>query len=252
MKKQVLMGVGVVVIGCAAWCNATLRASSSRSRAEFESLKMHIEVDLQPLGSAHAPTRSPLDLPAEIVVEASSPSRLASIRVMDSARRVLLRVDCPIAKTLGVSDLELGYEGTLRDVLREYPAGYYAIEATTVDGQSLSGTARLQDRFPGLFSVVAPQPDQLVALDDVVIAWTPARGAVRYTLEIEHDASGFSLEVTLPPSQTSFPLPGSMLRPGEAYEYSLAVQGDTDNELELEGRFVTAPAHHVPRVRRPH
>jgi hypothetical protein len=43
----------------------------------------------------------------------------------------------------------------------------------------------------------------------------------------------------LPAWQTSYTLPPDMLQPGETYEYSLVVQGDTDNELEIEGKLLT-------------
>jgi hypothetical protein len=79
-----------------------------------------------------------------------------------------------------------------------------------------------------------------VPAGDVTLAWTPARGAARYTLEVEQEELGFALEVSLPAWQTSFTVPAAMLQSGLPYEYSLAVQGDTDNELELEGGFVTA------------
>lgn len=244
MKKLTLSSLCAVTVAGV----AMPRAVDRRPLVAFEELKMRIEVDLPSAMSGHDPrwTGSPLDLRAEVVFEARSSARIATIRVLDASRRPLLSFDGASPKGIGLSEIALEFEGSLRDVRREYPAGEYVVEATTVDGDFIEGRTQLSHGFPGRFVVTSPLQDEPVESDDVTIGWTPSQRAASYTFEVEHDASGFSMEITLPPWQTHFALPGAMLRPGETYEYSLAVRGDTDNELEHEGRFTTASAHHIP------
>jgi hypothetical protein len=213
--------------------------------AAFEELSMHLEVDLpSPFGGApgHAAAGAPLiGLPAEVVLEAALPEGCVELCVLDGAGKSLVRLACPDRGALGVSEVALECEGaTLADALRAMPPGDYRVEALTVNGGRVEGRVTLHDGFPGLFAVVSPLPGEVVSAKEVTLTWTPARGAARYTLEVEQAELGFELETSLPPWQQSFTLPSALLEPGRTYEYSLAVRGDTDNELEIEGTFVTA------------
>lgn len=244
MKKTIFACVGAATILSVAWSGNQSLARRTQS-LPFDDLRMHLEVDLParrgPDADRPALPRSLLELPAEVVLEASSNSGLASIRLMDSAKRTILRFDCADAMPLGVSELILETEGvTLGEVLRQYYPGDYRLEGTTIDGGRIEGTVKLSDRFPGFFTVLSPLPGGAPSPGDVTISWTPSRGAARYVLEVEQDELGFVFETRLPPWQTSFTIPAQVLQPGESYEYSLVVQGDTDNELEVEGGFVTA------------
>jgi len=215
--------------------------------AAFEALRMHLEVDLPSrwadVGRAPAFPAGLMALPAEVVLETEAAAGLARLRVKNQAGEVLVRLDCPPGAALGVSELALECEGdTLAEALDAFPLGDYVVEATTVDGQALEGRVRLQSGFPGHFAVLSPLPGEIVQTDGATLAWTLPRGAAGYTLEIEQEELGFALEVGLAPWQTSFTVPAEMLQAGRTYEYSLAVQGDTDNELEVEGAFTTATA----------
>ena len=211
----------------------------------FEQLSLHIEIDLPSIWSpGHVndpPLRSYLDFPAEVVLVASAPRGFGRLRVLNSARETVFDLDLRREAACGLSEIELESEGaTLRDVLQDYPGGEYLVQAVTVDGVPLEGVVTLTPQFPGFFAALAPSPDEMVPFGDVTIAWTPSRGAVVYELEIEQEELGFGFTIELPASQTSFQLPVQILQPGRAYEYSLAVKGDTDNELEVEGGFRTA------------
>jgi hypothetical protein len=213
----------------------------------FEELRLHLEIDLPPGfagGSGAWLTPAALsELQAELVLEAAVPGGgCVDLRMQDLAGKTLFALEGPGRGTLGISELALECAGaTLGDTLRAFPPGDYRVEATTVDGAWVKGRVTLRDGLPGLFAVVEPQPGELVLPEAATLTWTPARGAARYLLEIEQPELDFKLETTLPPWQLSFTLPAALLQPGRAYEYSLAVQGDTDNELELEGTFLTAP-----------
>ncbi|MFN0007076.1 MAG: hypothetical protein ACKVXR_04140 [Planctomycetota bacterium] len=231
MNTNLFLGVGFAVI-----LSAPRDPSSLPSRTlAFDEVTMHLEVDLP------YPVRSLIDMPTEVVLEVASPFALAHLRVVSPHGRVVFELERPDAVSTGLAEISLECEGnSLRDVLREFPPGEYRVQATTLKGLPVEGIARLSNRFPGLFAAVAPIDGEVVPEGDVTIEWTSSRGAARYVLEVEQEESGFTLEVALIPGETRFTVPAQLLRPGVTYEYSLAVQGDTDNELEVEGRFATA------------
>lgn len=238
MKTAILVLAGMITSLSVAW-NRDIQDAAKP--VAFEELSLHLEVDLPAAHSHSVLPRSLLELPAEVVLEASALQGLARLRLVDREERTVLQLDCSQAMALGVSDLSLETEGvTLGAILREYRLGRYHVEGTTIDGRRVEGTLELSDRFPGLFRVLSPLPGEAPAAGDVTIAWTPARGAARYVLEVEQDELGIVFETRLAPGQTSFIVPAQLLVPGEIYEYSLLVQGDTDNELEIEGSFRTA------------
>ena len=245
MKNQVLEALCASVLLSVPWNGTPETASPPRGPGSttFEELKMHLEVDLPTRSTAlHGRgALSLLDLPAELVLEARSPYALARVDLVDDAGETVLSLDYAKRAALGVSELALETEGVdLRSVLRAFPPGSYSVIATTMDALSIEGTVELSARFPAPFSVLSPSPGELVPARDLTIAWTPSAGALRYVLEIEQDELGFTFETRLPPWTTHFTVPIQVLQRGETYDYSLVVQGDTDNELELEGTFVVA------------
>lgn len=245
MNTNILLGLGFATVLSASWSDPSQGVRSARPGIlAFEELTMHLEMDLPAstnrLGVMAGRMRSLIEMPTEVVLEVRSPFALAEIRVMGPTGRTVFELAQPQTRSTGISEISLECEGTrLREVLREFPPGEYLVQATTVDGRPVEGIARLRSRFPGYFEGLAPLDGETVLTEDVTIAWTPSQGAARYLLEIEQEDSGFSLEITLPASQTSFTVPSQILRPNQAYEYSLSVEGDTDNQLEIEGRFVT-------------
>jgi hypothetical protein len=215
------------------------RAAGVLPALAFEELSLHLEIDLP--ASRSSPRSALVDLPVEIVIGCTSPASLARLRVIDPSRRTVLELDLRDRGACGLSEIEVESEApTLRAALRDYPPGDYLVEAVAIDGAAIAGRVSLSARFPGVFEVLSPAPDATVPEGDVRIEWTASAGAARYLLEIEQEELGLELKVELGAGETSFDVPAAVLQPGRAYEYSLAVQGDTDNELEVEGRFVTA------------
>jgi hypothetical protein len=240
MKREILPGLCAAAFLSLPWNDLPARLRSEP--LAFESLRMHLEVDLPPAPSGFQQRPLPLlKLPAEVSLEVEAPCGLARIELMDSLKKQVLQLGFPENKVLGVSELSLEITGdTLGDALREYPPGDYHVVATTFDGARIEGVARLSAQFPGMFAVISPLPGEIISSSDVKIDWTPASGAKYYVLEVEQDELGFLFEKRIPAWQTGFTVPAQVLEPGEAYEYSLLVKGDTDNELEVEGSFVMA------------
>ncbi len=240
MKKTALLIACIPISFALGLGGPRLCAGSQRGTGfVFEELGLHLEVDLPAVG-ARAPAGL-LELPAEVVLSAAAPVGLSRVSLLSADGRCLLQLESMPGQTLGVAEVELESEGaTLGAVLDAYPPGLYRVEATLFDGSRVQSTTTLSAAFPGPFQVTSPAPGALVPAGEATLTWTPARGAKRYTLEIEAEELGFELRTTLPATQTAFTIPAGLLVAGQPYEYSLAVQGDTDNELELEGAFATA------------
>lgn len=177
---------------------------------------------------------------AELALSVRATAGIERLRLLDAYGCVVAVVNQPKKSACGMMELDLEWEGaTLTELLNEYPPGAYQIQALSIDGESIERCVHLYARFPAPFAVTSLPPDAVVPHHDVTLSWTPARGAVRYVLEVEQPESGFELTLVFPPTETKFTLPAVLLEPNRPYEYSLVVQGDTDNELELEGRFTT-------------
>jgi hypothetical protein len=222
--------------------DAFFRLQHHEDALPFEELSLHLEVDLPAIDLSGAPRwvasrPAMLDLPAEIVLEVASEKGLRELCLFLPSGQPALDLVSPSAQLLGASEVVLECDGAaLRDALREYRAGEYIVCGTALDGTRLQGIATLRHRLPGLFAVQSPAPRAVLA-GDVTMAWTASHGAARYGLEIEQEETGFCLELTLPADRRSITIPRELLPPDGRCEYSLWVQGDTDNELELEGEF---------------
>ncbi len=246
MKHTTLGALGVVALLGLSLSRVTPAGDAEPAATTFQELKLHFEVDLPTPWSVDSPSTAPpaswRGLRAELVLEAVAEDGLRELRMSSSSGQRVFGLACPNARTLGVAELTLECQADRLDqALLEYPPGEYFVEGTTLDGAPVAGTVRLSHEFPGPFAVVSPLPGAAVAAESATFAWTASRGAVRYVLEVERDETGFQFEITLPPGRTTFALPPGVLAPGEEYEYSLLVQGDTDNELEVEGSFFTFP-----------
>lgn len=248
MQHPLTLTLASFLLLAAPWSGSGGRGHAAATRARplaFEELGLHIEVDL-PSGTAFRdaggllPPHVLRGLASELVLSVRAPLGLSSLQVLDAQAHALFEVALSERPGCGVSELELESEGSsLAELLDEYPTGPYVVRATAVTGEVFEGVALLSARLPGSFEVTSPAPDAVVPPGDVTISWTPAPGAVHYVLEVEQEHTGFVLETRLAAGTTSVSVPAQWLEAGQPYDYSLLVQGDTDNELELEGRFYT-------------
>ena len=238
--------VAVLALSCIALGAAAPSAFSARSgSAEFTRLRMHLEVDLP--NAPQLPLAEPqavdlLDLPAEIVLEAISERPLRVLRVVSPGGSTVLGLGYSRGAGLAGSEISMETEGkSLREVLARYPVGTYKVHGLTWDGDSISGSVELSAHFPGQFTAGFEGKPRTVQIQSAELSWSPSRLAESYQLEIESESLNAEFSVRLPASATSFLIPVQLLAPDATYEYSLSVKGDTDNELEVEGSFTTAP-----------
>jgi hypothetical protein len=248
-RVRVLKGT-CLALSALALAASLVASSQPQQRAELGEVRLRLEVDLPPAWSPDGRSLRPFGLAqlnAEVALEAEGEEALRELRLLDRTGAVLLELATPPAPRLGAHEIEFGSEeASLALILREFPAGPYTVDGRTVSGRRVSASVELSHGLPGLFTVLAPRPNEVVPLSQATLSWSESAGAARYVLEVEQDELGFSLEVVLPPWITSFTVPEALLEPGVSYEYSLAVQGDTDNELEVEGSFHTAGPSMAP------
>jgi hypothetical protein len=245
MKYQRCLIFGATACLCAALGSAAKNSATHARALAFEELTLHLEVDLPGqggLGAAGMQAQSLLDLPAELALEASAEQSLARIEISDGAGSRVLTLQGQRTGSAGLTEVSVECEApTLAELLREFPPGTYRVLGTALDGSLLLGTAALTTQFPGLFSLVSPVPGSTLATEAVFVSWTPSAGARDYELEIEQEAIGMSFSIRLPPEQIAFHVPPEILEHAQNYDISLTVRGDTDNELEIETSFSTAP-----------
>jgi hypothetical protein len=251
MKIKLSLGICALALLTIASSRSSASARPTPMQADltFEELGLCFEVDLPSswrLERNEGRLATPfMDSRAELVLLVRSQQRFTSLRMLDGERRTLLELALPGVRASGLAQIELEHEGaTLAELLHDYPSGRYLVEATTPTGERIVGFTTLSTEFPGAFALLSPKPTTPVPMDAVKVAWTPARAADHYVLEIESDELGMSFEIELPATQTAFEVPAALLQPGQPYDISLTVRGDTDNELEVEGGFWTAQRTH--------
>ena len=145
-------------------------------------------------------------------------------------------------QTLGVTDTffesreppntEPGF--TLDDILTLFPEGTCTMAGvSSVDGQSLTGTALFTHTIPEVPVITWPTEDAVVPSKNLVVTWKPVTGSIRggdvnitgyqviVTKDVEADPNSFArpvLDVHVLPSQTSLSIPNEFLEPGTPYE----------------------------------
>jgi len=163
--------------------------------------------------------------------------------IFDSSGQLILAVkpqgnlgDLGVADTFFESreppNTEPGF--TIDDILAKFPEGTYTITGvSSVDGQSLTGTALFTHVIPEAPVITWPQDEVVVPSENLVVSWEPVTQSIRgevvditgyeviITKDVDDDPNGFSrptLSVHLPPSQTSLTVPDEFLELGTPYE----------------------------------
>ena len=242
MKSMTRISPILLVLPCLAMGSPRGDGDRGVPRA-FEVLALHLEVDLPANPSlAAASDAALLDLPAEIVLELQADAPLRSLRVVAPDGKTVL--GARYARGGGTSGVEIAIESeaeSLRALLEEFPEGRYDVLGLGWDGSSFHGEVDLEARFPGAFAAGLAGGPVPVPADAAELTWSSSAGAAGYELEVECEELGTEFSVMLPAAANGFAIPAALLAPGHAYEFSLAVKGDTDNELEFEGTFATSP-----------
>jgi hypothetical protein len=178
------------------------------------------------------------DLGLQIVLDAPGWKRV-SVSDPRSSRVVQFTTDDSLSK-LGITELRLeSAEPPPAEVLALFPPGDYAFTGTTVEGQSLVGTATLaHDFLPA--PTFSPSNGQVVDPNNVVVTWNAA-GAERVEIIIENAGLGHLLDVIVSGSTTRLNVPPQFLTRGTEYKIEVLAIAKHRNRTLVESTFATRP-----------
>lgn len=149
----------------------------------------------------------------------------------------------PAAAPLGIRGfhLESPEPEDVQGLKAAFPEGVYHFAGASAGGERFLGEAILSHVLPAAVSFVHPAPGaEDVAVDGLVIRWTPVENAVGYVLGIEQEALGVELKATLPASARSFPVPDGFLQAGTEYDLGIGSLTADRNVSFVETTFTTS------------
>jgi hypothetical protein len=145
----------------------------------------------------------------------------------------------PLAE-LGITELRFeSAEPSPAQVLGLFPAGHYYFLGQTVDGATLTASAKLSHSFLAA-PTFSPSHGQVVDPDNAVVTWN-APGAELVEVIIESDELPHVFDVTVSGSTTSLTIPPQFLAPGTEYKIEVLAIGANHNRTIVESTFVTMP-----------
>ena len=124
-----------------------------------------------------------------------------------------------------------------------FPEGRYRIIGTTIDGDRLSGRARLTHNIPEGPEITTPQDGEVVPRNAVVASWAAVTeptgidiAGYRVIVEREDPLRVFSAD--LPPSAGSLTIPPEFLEPDIEYKLEVAAIEASGNQTLTEISFL--------------
>ena len=130
-------------------------------------------------------------------------------------------------------------EPSIDGVKAAYPEGTYKFLARTVKGDRLFGKTDLSHTLLPA-PKFSPRNGEVVDPANVVVKWTPVKGARGYEVEIENDDLNVNVTARLPGNASQFNIPSGFLLPGLEYEAGVTTVTERGNMSVAEGSFVTA------------
>jgi hypothetical protein len=174
-----------------------------------------------------------------------------SMRIYDTDGGLLLRVRAD-GSVGDVGVTELFFESAepslddlpLKELLAMFPEGKYPVVAETVEGQTLTGTARLTHDIPGRAHVLSPDPGGTTDVGSTVVRWRPTqRPGVEidhYQVIVETDEDPlriFSADVGRDVREVT--VPSTFLEPGTDYKIEVITVEKGHNQTITESTFST-------------
>ncbi len=127
-------------------------------------------------------------------------------------------------------------EMSMEEILDLFPEGEYEFEGRTIEGDKLSGTAMLTHDIPDGPVITAPEEDEVVDPEDVVVEWesvTPPEGTEITSYQIivtNDDDPRFKYDVRVPADATSLSVPAEFFEPGVEYELEILAVEESGNQ----------------------
>jgi hypothetical protein len=168
---------------------------------------------------------------------------LRMLRIRTPDRRLVVNARSPDPSVMG--QREFAFESPEPEgeaILAAYPEGWYTFEGTSVTGERFRSRARLSHQLPAATVILHPAQDAEVGVDSLTIRWSAVPGSAQYVIELENESADPEQVLTfnVPPSQTEFEAPRSLLVPGADYQVGIAVIGGNGNVVVTETTFTTA------------
>lgn len=236
MHKPHLGVVAVSLLGLAAACSPALAGSASPNAptAKFPDARLKIEYNAT---DGDAGLQVFLDAPAWNEISITNPSGKELLDVQ--AEEVIH--DYGLTELFSESSEPPFDEFPFEEFKKLFPEGTYTFRGTTVDGQRLRSTFRLTHDVPDGPTITSPADDATVAPDGLTVAWNPVLtpagvDVVAYQVLVVADAPAQGnpvrvLDMMLPASATSVPIPAEFLTPGTYKTEVLAIERSGNQTL---------------------
>lgn len=186
-----------------------------------------------------------LDAPAWKEVSITAPS---GIEVLDVQARKVIR-NYGLTELFSESSEPPFEEFPFSQFKLLFPEGSYFFRGLTVEGKRMESTFTLTHTVPDGPTIVSPAEDAMLGPDDLVVEWLPVTSpagvhVVAYQVLVVADAPGLGnpkrvLDVMLPGTATSLPVPAAFLVPGSYKAEVLAVE-ESGNQTLTEVAFTIA------------
>ena len=142
---------------------------------------------------------------------------LRRLRIRTPDRRPVVNARSPDPSVMG--QREFAFESPEPEgeaILAAYPEGWYTFNGMSVTGERFWSRARLSHQLPAQTVILHPAQDSGVGTDSLTIQWSDVPGSAQYVIELENESADPEQVLTfnVPPSQTEFEVPTSLLVPG--------------------------------------
>lgn len=134
-----------------------------------------------------------------------------------------------------------------------FPEGNYTFTGTLIDGTKLRSEVPLTHDFPTGPTIVQPEEDAEVPIDNVVVRWQPGEPRpgvtiVGYQVVVTKEEDTKVLSADLPPSARQFPVPPAFLQPQTEYKVEVLEIETSGNQTLNEVTFTVNSGHPVGPV----
>lgn len=224
-----ILRIPLVAVGLAA-AAAQPALAQNPSCAEFEELTMTLE-------------QNATDGDAEVVFFAQGGDvGLKRLTITAPGGRRVARITGD-RRGVGIREflLESAEPPDLPAVLASFPEGDYSFAGKTVDGECLTGTAPLSHQLAPATTLLTPEEDEVVPVDQLVLSWAAAAGAERYVVELNNEDSGSEFTFEVFPPTTSLEIPAQLVEADSEYQFGVGVKTANGNVTFVELTFFTAP-----------
>jgi hypothetical protein len=177
---------------------------------------------------------------AVLIMSAESEVPLGVIELRDPLGRRALRLQAGEGRALSLSGFDVeSREGTLEELLANYPEGPYRFAGRTIAGQVISGEAVVEHTLPEPARILWPLAGARdVPGDGLTVAWEGDSSASGFHVILEQgDNDGISIHV--PGDSESLEIPAGILEPGTETMLEIGTIGPNGNRTLVEVTFTT-------------